>query len=87
MIIKVRTTQTTEKEINIEFPFITFDNEEQKYFYNYEFNKCIQLSYQTGSILHTRYSNEGLNFPQINKEIFYRIFDNNLQILLNIINK
>jgi hypothetical protein len=87
MIIKVKQTTTTEKEIEINFPYVTFDITEQKYFYNYEFNKCIQLSYQTGSIIHTRYSNEGLTFPQISKEIFYSSFDSNLQFLLNILNK
>lgn len=87
MILKIKETVQTEREININFPYVTFDNEEQKYFYNYELNKCIQLSFYTGSILHFTTFNDGLEFPEINKEIFYRIFDNNLQILLNIINK
>lgn len=87
MIIKVKQTTTTEKEIEINFPYVTFDVSEQKYFFNYEFNKCITLSYQTSSILHSRYSNEGLNFPQITKELFYSSFDSNLQYLLNILNK
>jgi len=87
MIIKVKTTVQTEKEININFPYVTFDNEGQKYFYNYDLNKCIQLSYQTGSILHFTTFNEGLEFPEVSKEIFFKIFDENLNTLLNILNK
>ena len=69
MIIKVRTTQTTEKEINIEFPFVTFDKLENKYYYNSDENKCMILNLNTGSILNLHYSNEGFEFEQIKKEL------------------
>jgi hypothetical protein len=87
MIIKVKQTQTTEKEININFPYVTFDIEGQKYFYNYDLNKCIQLGYMTNSILHFSTFNEGLEFPEVSKETFYKVFDTNMQELLNILNK
>jgi hypothetical protein len=87
MIIKVRTTQTTEKEINIEFPFVTFDKLENKYYYNSDENKCMILNLNTGSILNLHYSNEGFEFEQIKKELFFVAFDSNMQNLLNILNK
>jgi len=87
MILKVRTTQTTEKEINIEFPFVTFDKLENKYYYNSDENKCMILNLNTGSILNLHYSNEGFEFEQIKKELFFVAFDENLQTLLNILNK
>ena len=34
MIIKVKQTVQTEKEINIEFPFVTYDSTDNKYFFN-----------------------------------------------------
>jgi len=87
MIIKVRTTVQTEKEINIEFPFVTFDKEDQKYFFNYEENKCIQINIHTNTIFHSRFSNEGIEFTEIKKEEFFKAFDENLQTILNILNK
>lgn len=87
MIIKVRTTTTTEKEINIEFPFVTFDKVGNKYYYNSDENKCIILNLNTSSILNLHYSNEGFEFEQIKKELFFVAFDSNMQNLLNILNK
>jgi hypothetical protein len=87
MIIKIKQTVRTEKEINIEFPFITFDKEDNKFFFNYELNKCIQVNKNTNTIFHSRFSNEGLEFQEIKKEIFYSAFDENLQELLRILNK
>jgi hypothetical protein len=87
MIIKVKQTVQIEKELNIEFPFITFDQEDKKYFFNYEINKCIQISLYTSSIFHSRYSNDGLEFQEIRKEEFFKAFDLNLQNLLEILNK
>jgi hypothetical protein len=87
MIIKIKQTQTIEKEINIEFPFITYDNEDKKYFFNYEENKCIQINMNTNTIFHSRFSNEGLQFSEISKTMFYNAFDKNMQELLDILNK
>jgi hypothetical protein len=87
MIIKIKQTVQTEKEINIEFPYVTFDNENKKYFFNYDLNKCIEFSLYTNSIFHSRYSNDGLEFPEIRKEDFFKAFDENLQELLIILNK
>jgi hypothetical protein len=87
MIIKIKQTVQTEKEINIEFPFVTYDSIDNKYFFNYELNKCIQINMNTNTIFHSRFSNEGLEFQEIYKEIFYSAFDKNLQELLNILNK
>ena len=87
MIIKIKQTVQTEKEINIEFPYCTYDKENNKFFYNYDLDKCITVSQDTKSILHTRYSNEGLDFYEIPKESFFVAFDENLQDLLEIFKK
>lgn len=87
MIIKIKQTQTIEKELNIEFPFVTYDSIDNKYFFNYELNKCIQINMNTNTIFHSRFSNEGLEFQEIYKESFYKAFDENIQTLLNILEK
>jgi hypothetical protein len=87
MIITIRETQTIERELNIEFPFITYDKENFKYFFNYDINKCIEINLNTNTIFSSRYSNEGLQFEQISKEKFYAAFDENLKELLQILNK
>lgn len=53
MIIKIKQTQTIEKELNIEFPFVTYDSIDNKYFFNYELNKCIQINMNTNTIFHS----------------------------------
>ena len=87
MIIKVKQTVQTEKEINIEFPYITLDRDQNRFFYNYDIDKCITVSQDTNSILHTRYSNEGLEYEQISEFRFFAAFDNNLKVLLSKLNK
>jgi|GWRWMinimDraft_9_1066018.scaffolds.fasta_scaffold00058_4 hypothetical protein len=87
MIIKVKQTVQTEKEININFPYVTFDRTENKFYFNSDINKCMILNYQTGSILNLHFQNDGLEFQEISKETFYKAFDENMQTLLNLLNK
>ena len=87
MIITIRETKTTTREINIEFPFITYDSEDQKYYFNYDLNKCIEINIHTQSIFHSRYSNSGFEYEQVSKEQFYKEFDMNMQQLLELLNK
>jgi hypothetical protein len=87
MIIKVKQTVQIEKEIEINFPFITYDKIENKYFFNSAENKVMILNLTTGSILNLHYSNDGLEYPEVKKEEFFKAFDLNLQNLLEILNK
>jgi hypothetical protein len=87
MIIKIKQTTTTEKEIEINFPYFTFDDSTNKFYMNYELNKCIQISKDTNSILHFSTFNDGLEFKEISKTSFYNSFDSNMQELLTILNK
>ena len=87
MIITIKQTVQTEKEINVNFPYVTFDKTENKFYFNSDINKCMILNYQTGSILNLHFQNDGLEFPEISKETFYKAFDENIQTLLNILNK
>ena len=87
MIIKIKKTVQTEKEININFPYVTFDRTENKFYFNSDFKKCMILNYETGSILNLHFQNDGLEFPEITTETFYKAFDENLQNLLEILNK
>jgi len=84
-IIKIR--ETIEKEIEIEFPFITLDKEMQRYYFNYANDKCIYFSSSTNSIIHSSLSNEGLEFEPIRKEDFFKVFDESMQIILDLLNK
>lgn len=73
--------------MNIEFPFFTFDDYSNRFYMNYDENKCICISRDTNAILHFRCTNDGLEFREIKKEEFFKAFDENLQTLLNILNK
>lgn len=87
MLITIKQTTTTEKEVNIDFPFFTYDDYSNRFYMNYEHLKCVQISRDTNSILHSKYSNDGLEFREIKKEEFFKAFDENLQTLLTILNK
>ena len=84
MIITIKQTVQTEKEINVNFPYVTFDKTENKFYFNSDINKCMILNYQTGSILNLHFQNDGLEFPEISKETFYKAFDENIQTLLEL---
>lgn len=87
MIIKVKETTTTEREIEINLPLYTYDKETNKYYYNYTENKCMILDINFKSINNWEFSNYGLQFEEIKKETFYLAFDSNIQNILEILNK
>ena len=87
MIIKIKQTTTTEREIEINFPLYTFDESTNKYYYNYAENKCMILDINYKSINIWEFSNYGLQFEEIKKETFFRAFDSNMNTILNILNK
>lgn len=87
MILKIKQTTTTEKEIEINFPYVTYDSSCKRYYFNHAENKCIILNMETKSILNLSYNNDGLEFPEARKENFFNDFDLNLQELLTMINK
>jgi hypothetical protein len=87
MIIKVKETHTTEREIEINFPLYTFNESTNKYYYNYEEKKCIVIDLKYNSIQNWGYFNEGLEFKEIKKETFFRAFDSNMNTILEILNK
>ena len=87
MIIKVKETVTTEREIEINFPLYTYDEKTNKFFYNYAEKKCITIDLKYNSIQNWSYFNEGLEFKEIKKDTFFRAFDSNMNTILEILNK
>jgi len=87
MIIKIKQTTITEKEIEINLPLYTYDEKTNKYYYNYEEKKCIVIDLKYNSIQNWAYLNEGLEFTEIKKETFFRAFDSNMNTILEILNK
>ena len=87
MIIKVKETTTTEREIEINFPLFTYDESTNKYYYNYAEKKCIVINLNYKAIQNWEYLNEGLEYRQISKELFFAAFDENLKEILTILNQ
>ena len=87
MIIKIKQTTTTEREIEINLPLYTFDKLRNQYFYNYAEKKCMILDLNYNSIQNWKHTNDGLEFEEIKKETFYLAFDSNIQNILEILNK
>ena len=87
MIIKVKETHTTEREIEINFPLFTYDETTNKYYYNYKEKKCIVINLNYNAIQNWEYLNEGLEYRQISKELFFAAFDENLKNILTILNQ
>jgi hypothetical protein len=87
MIIKVKETHITEREIEISFPLFTYDETKNKYYYNYGEKKCIVINLDYKSIQNWLYLNEGLEYRQISKELFFAAFDENLKNILTILNQ
>ena len=87
MIIKVKETTTTEREIEINFPLFTYDETTNKYYYNYAEKKCIVINLNYNAIQNWEYLNEGLEYRQISKKLFFAAFDVNLKKILTILNQ
>ncbi len=80
-------TSTDWVEKEIEFPYITRNNESNSFYYNYAPDKCITIFCETGSIIYSHFGNQGIDFEQVRPEEFYKAFDNLLKTILLDINK
>jgi len=83
MKIKVTTTTTTEKEIH--FPYITFYEGIQTYYYNFKENGCIVISNKEVSILEN--INFGLEHPEVKKEEVFKVMDQTILRITEALNK
>jgi hypothetical protein len=83
MLIKVTTTTTTEREIN--FPYVTFNEYLNTYYYNYKENSCIII--KEYSIEHYENINCGLEFPEVKKEEAFKLMDSTILMITEALNK
>jgi hypothetical protein len=83
MIIKVTTTTTTEREIN--FPYVTFNEYLNTYYYNYKEASCIII--KNHSIEHYDSINCGLEFPEVKPTEAFKLMDSTILMITEALNK
>jgi hypothetical protein len=83
MIIQVVTTVTTEKEIN--FPYVTFNEVLNKYYYNYKESSCIII--KEHSIEHYDSINCGLEYPEVKPAEAFKLMDQTILMITEALNK
>ena len=81
--IKVATV--TMKEVEITFPYVTFDSFINTYYYNYKENSCIVIS--DNSIKHYQNINSGLDNPEVKKEEAFKMLDSIILTITEALNK
>ena len=82
MIIKVVTTVTTEKEIN--FPYVTFNESLNTYFYNNAENSCIVISKRGVEMFKCNLS---LDLPEAKPEEAFKVMDSSILEITEALNK
>ncbi len=83
MIIQVKKTITEQKEIN--FPYITFNEKSNTYYYNIKENSCITVSdYQ---VSYFDCINAGLEYPEAKPEDVFKLMDQTILIITEALNK
>jgi len=82
MIIQVVTTVTTEKEIN--FPYVTFNEVLEKYYYNHTKGSCIIITNDRIELLN---SNFGFDYPEVKKEEAFKMMDSTILAITEALNK
>ena len=83
MLIKVKTTVTTEKEIT--FPYVTFYEYLNTYYYNYKEASCIII--KEHSLEHFDNINCGLEYPEVKKEEAFKLMDLTILTITEALNK
>lgn len=82
MIIKITKTITEQKEIN--FPYITFDNSIDTYYYNNLENSCIKISKRGVEIFSCNF---GLEYPEAKQEDCFKLMDLTILSITEALNK
>jgi hypothetical protein len=83
MIIQVTKTVTT--EIEISFPYVTFNEYLNTYYYNYKEASCIII--KEHSIEHYDSINCGLEYPEAKKEEAFKLMDSTILMITEALNK
>jgi len=82
MKIKVTTTVTTEKEIN--FPYVTFNEVLEKYYYNHTEGGCIVITSTGVEFLNC---NLGFDNPEVKPEEAFKLMDLTILKITEALNK
>jgi hypothetical protein len=82
MLIKVTTTTTTEREIN--FPYVTFNEVLEKYYYNHTEGSCIVITNKGIEFLG---ANLGFDYPEVKKEEAFKLMDQTILAITEALNK
>lgn len=81
----IRVIVTTIKEVEINFPYITYDSSIETYYYNYKENSCIIIN--SNRIEHMANINFGLEYPEVKKEEVFKVMDNTILSITEALNK
>ncbi len=80
----IRVTVTTIKEVEINFPYITYDNSIDTYYYNNLENSCIKISKRGVEIFSCNF---GLEYPEAKPEEAFKLMDNTILSITEALNK
>jgi hypothetical protein len=81
----IKVLVTTIKEVEINFPYVTFDSFINTYYYNYKENSCIVIS--DNRIEHYQNINSGLDNPEVKKEEAFKMMDSTILAITEALNK
>jgi hypothetical protein len=82
MIIKVTTTVTTEKEIN--FPYVTFYESINTYYYNNSENSCIIINSRGVEKMDCNF---GFEYPEVKPTEAFKLMDSTILMITEALNK
>ena len=82
MLIKVTTTTTTEREIT--FPYVTFYESINTYYYNNSENSCIIINSRGVEKMGCNY---GFEYPEVKKEEAFKLMDSTILMITEALNK
>jgi hypothetical protein len=82
MKIKVTTTVTTEKEIS--FPYVTFYESINTYYYNNAENSCVIINKRGVEIMGCNF---GFEYPEVKQQEAFKLMDSTILIITEALNK
>jgi hypothetical protein len=83
--MKIKVTSTITTELEITFPYVTFNESLNTYYYNYQEGSCIII--KDNSIEHYDSINCGLDNPEVKPEEAFKMMDKTILTITEALNK
>jgi hypothetical protein len=80
----IKVTITTVKEVEITFPYLTFYESINTYYYNNAENSCIIINKRGVEIMQCNF---GLEYPEAKKEDAFKLMDSTILTITEALNK